>query len=137
MSQGRKPKPTALKVLAGNPGKRPLPPNEPQPRPGLPACPDWMGADGRLMWGRVVPELERLGVLTSVDVGVVETYCSLYDEFVSGQRRGEPTKSTVVNALRMHAVELGLTPASRSKISVSTGANDDPAEEFFRPALVR
>ncbi|HZK10243.1 MAG TPA: phage terminase small subunit P27 family, partial [Clostridia bacterium] len=30
-TRGRKPKPTALKVLEGNPGKRPLNKNEPQP----------------------------------------------------------------------------------------------------------
>ncbi|MEQ8198694.1 MAG: phage terminase small subunit P27 family, partial [Clostridiaceae bacterium] len=29
--RGRKPKPTAIKVLEGNPGKRPLNKNEPKP----------------------------------------------------------------------------------------------------------
>jgi hypothetical protein len=31
--RGRKPKPTRLKLVAGNPGKRPLNPREPTPEP--------------------------------------------------------------------------------------------------------
>ena len=38
-TRGRKPKPTALKLLEGNPGNRPL--NIAEPRPtGVPNCPD-------------------------------------------------------------------------------------------------
>ena len=38
-TRGRKPKPTALKVLEGNPGKRPLNENEPIPPKGSIKCP--------------------------------------------------------------------------------------------------
>jgi hypothetical protein len=37
--RGRRPKPTRLKVLTGNPGKRPLNMDEPQPEPAIPDCP--------------------------------------------------------------------------------------------------
>ena len=42
--KGRKPTPTILKRLQGNPGKRPLPANEPQPtlEDELPPPPDWL-----------------------------------------------------------------------------------------------
>ena len=40
--RGRKPKPTALKVLEGNPGKRPLNLYEPTPEGDLPECPEWL-----------------------------------------------------------------------------------------------
>ena len=63
---GPKPAPTALKKLAGNPGKRALNTREPQPESGAPPCPDWMPAEGRAQWGRVVPELDRLKLLTKV-----------------------------------------------------------------------
>ena len=39
---GRPPKPTYLKVLEGNPGKRPLNENEPKPKPSAPKCPAWL-----------------------------------------------------------------------------------------------
>ena len=39
--RGRKPKPTAMKVLEGNPGKRSLNTTEPQPPKRAPRCPNW------------------------------------------------------------------------------------------------
>lgn len=45
--RGRKPKPTALKVLEGNPGHRPLNKKEPLPKGRLPRCPDWLEDDAR------------------------------------------------------------------------------------------
>ena len=41
---GRKPKPTAVKKLEGNPGKRKLNTKEPNPGKGMPDCPG--SADG-------------------------------------------------------------------------------------------
>jgi len=39
---GRKPKPTALKKLEGNSGKRKLNKKEPVPVKGMPDCPEWL-----------------------------------------------------------------------------------------------
>ena len=39
---GRKPKPTAVKKLEGNPGKRKLNTKEPVPAKGMPDCPEWL-----------------------------------------------------------------------------------------------
>ena len=41
--RGRRPKPTRLKVLTGNPGKRPLNENEPRPEAHVPDCPPELG----------------------------------------------------------------------------------------------
>ena len=43
---GRKPKPTALKKLEGNPGKRKLNTKEPMPGKGMPDCPKWLLPEG-------------------------------------------------------------------------------------------
>jgi len=40
--RGRKPKPTAVKVLEGNPGKRSLNTAEPKPEKKAPRCPSWL-----------------------------------------------------------------------------------------------
>lgn len=40
--RGRKPKPTALKMLEGNPGGRPLNTKEPKPEKKAPRCPSWL-----------------------------------------------------------------------------------------------
>ena len=63
---GRKPKPTRLKVLEGNPGKQKLPKGEPQPEHELPLPPSHLDAYGIEEWNRISEGLFVLGVLTSV-----------------------------------------------------------------------
>ena len=48
--RGRKPTPTAIKVLEGNPGKRPLNDREPQPPKKAPSCPKWLEPDAKREW---------------------------------------------------------------------------------------
>lgn len=132
MQRATKATPTKLKVLAGNPGKRPLNDREPQPSGKIGACPDWFPADAKLEWNRVVPELDRVGVLTSVDAATVEAHCLAYAEVIGAARRGEPLKAAMLTALRVGAAELGLTPAARAKLVVPQGADNDPAEQFFQ-----
>jgi P27 family predicted phage terminase small subunit len=79
--KGRKPKPTALKVLEGNPGKRPLPTNEPKPAPLAPKHPAWLHRDAKKEWKRVAPQLERLGLLTSLDMAALAGYCQAYARY--------------------------------------------------------
>lgn len=44
---GRKPKPTAVKKLEGNPGKRKLNDKEPMPVKGMPTCPAWLMSEAQ------------------------------------------------------------------------------------------
>ena len=62
-------KPTAIKKAAGNPGRRPLPVNEPQSKRVLPAMPRFKNAETTKEWKREVPEFYDMGVLTIADVG--------------------------------------------------------------------
>jgi phage terminase small subunit len=64
---GRKPKPTHLKLVTGNPGRRPLNDCEPQPEIALPPVPPELCDDAKLEWDRVSFELHRAGLLTKVD----------------------------------------------------------------------
>lgn len=45
---GRKPKPTEVKTLEGNPGKRKINTKEPMPGKGIPACPEWLLPEAKL-----------------------------------------------------------------------------------------
>ncbi len=91
--RGRKPKPTALKVLTGNPGQRPLNHDEPQPSATPPKCPAWLSKQAKAEWRKLAPELSRLGLLTLVDEGSLAGYCSALAAFRSAeetiQRDGE------------------------------------------------
>ena len=77
-TRGRKPKPTALKLLEGNPGKRPLNDREPVPLKGDIKCPDWLLPEAKKEWKRLAPALEAMGVLTMADLTAFEGYCQAY-----------------------------------------------------------
>lgn len=65
--RGRKPKPTALKKLEGNPGKRPLNELEPMPRVSMLRCPNWLEPEAKKEWRRLAPVLIDAGILTGAD----------------------------------------------------------------------
>ena len=54
MTRGRRPIPTHLKVLRGNPGKRALPENEPQPKGNLFEPPDFLSEAQRVRWNYAI-----------------------------------------------------------------------------------
>lgn len=82
---GQNKKPTVIKMLEGNPGKRPLPPNEPKPAPIAPKCPTWLGTLAKKEWKRITPQLERLGLLTEIDMANLAGYCHSYEELIIAQ----------------------------------------------------
>jgi hypothetical protein len=71
-----------LKLIKGNPGKRPLPKDEPQPDPAIPEKPDYLDAEASKEWDRIVPELERLGLLTQLDRAMLVSYCQAWSAVV-------------------------------------------------------
>lgn len=46
-----------------------------KPRPGKPTRPSWLTPYGKLVWGRVVKELDPLGLLSPVDRETLAAYC--------------------------------------------------------------
>ncbi len=145
--RGPAPKPTRLRVIEGNPSKRPLNKHEPKPRPVRPPCPQWLNKEAKKEWRRVVPELARLGVLTIVDRAAVAGYCQAWarwreaEETLSKFGSVFKTPSGYVQQLphvaiahrsllvmKAFAAELGLTPASRTRISVLPGIPSDDME---------
>ena len=76
--RGRKPKPTAVKVLEGNPGKRSLNTGEPKPEKKAPRCPAWLEDEAKKEWKRMAKQLEHLGILTEIDMAAFAGYCQAY-----------------------------------------------------------
>ena len=60
-TRGRKPKPTAMKELEGNPGKHPLNTSEPKPNKKAPACPKWLEPEAKKEWRRLAKQMEAMG----------------------------------------------------------------------------
>jgi P27 family predicted phage terminase small subunit len=133
--RGRRPKPTRLKALTGNPGKRPLNAHEPRPEPALPECPPELGMVAQREWARLTKELSKLGLITQLDRGALATYCGAYAMWAEAmeqiQKYGTMVKSpngfpiqspylAIANRqaeiMMRIASEFGFTPASRSRI---------------------
>jgi P27 family predicted phage terminase small subunit len=151
--RGRKPVPTALRIIRGNPGKRRLNTNEPKPRACVPECPDHLDDEAKREWKRITPELLAAGLLTAVDRAALAAYCQSWSRWVKLERKvrgngevlwdpqGEkfypnPHLGALNKALRqMHEFlsEFGMTPASRVRLGSPTAVPAaDPFEEFLR-----
>ena len=76
--RGRKSKPTRLKLLEGNPGRRPLNDQEPQPEAALLEPPPELPKLARAEWQRLAGKLYDLGMLTHLDQTILEAYCYSY-----------------------------------------------------------
>jgi phage terminase small subunit len=73
--RGTPPTPTKIRILNGNPSRRPLPANEPQFTPGVPDRPSGMSAGARKQWDDLVGEMAVSGVLRRVDGGALAMLC--------------------------------------------------------------
>jgi P27 family predicted phage terminase small subunit len=155
---GRKPDPNALKLIKGNPGRRPIKPS-PQPTPVAPEPPSWLDAEARKKWKELAPELEKVGLLTAVDgatFAMMLVHYSLAVEAVRELKRirrelrkdGKkqhpllatdemkmPRKHPLHQILRDHSSafkaympEFGLSPSSRSRLSIQEPEGE---EDFF------
>ena len=73
---GRPPKPAALKLVTGNPGKRGQNKQEPDPEylKDLTA-PAWLPDDAKRVWDEVAPHLAQAKLLTRVDVESLAMGC--------------------------------------------------------------
>ncbi len=85
-------KPTTLKVLEGNPGKKALPKNEVKPRPKFPQKTSFFNIKEDLseekvidfasgFWDRNMENLYNYGLLTDIDIDTFEMLCLAYGEW--------------------------------------------------------
>lgn len=140
MGRGRTPTPTAILKARGSyradrHGKKG---EVVEPPPELPACPEHLDAVARSTWARLAADLYALGVLTSIDVGILATYCAVYSRWVeaevrlradgfmlTGKKNGKvyqnPYLAVVnrfVDQLTKLGAELGLSPAARTRVRI-------------------
>jgi phage terminase small subunit len=73
--RGTPPTPTKIRILNGNPSRRPLPANEPQFAQGIPPRPAGISAGARKQWDGLVAEMADAGVVRRVDGGALAMLC--------------------------------------------------------------
>jgi P27 family predicted phage terminase small subunit len=77
--RGPRPTPTQLKILRGNPGKRRLNKDEPQPPADGVTMPPHLGLVAAARWGELLPMLQSVRVMTRADVEALARYCDTWE----------------------------------------------------------
>lgn len=155
--KGRKPKPTHLKLVQGNPGKRALNKSEPKPRRERPSPPAHVSDKARETWGYVAAILDDMGVLTATDALALEVLCEAYSDFLGARselnqfgsnyyettnatggvmHRAHPAVAVMQDAdrrIKAWLAEFGMTPSARSRVHGNEDPNrdKDPASKYF------
>ena len=143
---GRKKKPTLLKLVTGNPGRRPINPWEPEPAPGEVIAPDWLDEEARKKWLEV---LEHCPWITPADSDMLALYCDAFSRYLMAQKmanqgplaktpEGRAVKNPAWTALneafhqmRSAGSELALSPSARSGIGGGKAHKDELTEKYF------
>lgn len=145
MKSGPPPKPTALKLIEGNPGRRRLNPDEPRPDVVAPECPEHLTADARDEWNRIVPLLLKNNLLTEIDGAALALYCQSWGRWSEAERKlGEMRKNgddgmlikapsgypiinpylsiahRAMNDCYKHLQQFGLSPSSRTRAQATS-----------------
>jgi P27 family predicted phage terminase small subunit len=127
---GRPPKPSKIRELQGNVGKRPINKNEPQ-FSGTPDMPDLVARtpEAKKEWVRVLAYLEAVDVVKATDQAMLTVYCMQWARYLQAEeeisRDGQTTrvlktdkKGELVVIDGQHVVEIKKHPA----VTVSEGA---------------
>ena len=102
----------------------------------MPRCPQHLGPVARAEWRRVARPLHSIGLLTTIDRAALAAYCQAYARWVEAERRLMETPPLVKTAsgyvqqspwlaiankqlelMGRYMTELGMTPASRSRVA--------------------
>ena len=152
--RGRKPKPTHQRVLEGNRGKRALNRHEPDLPEAALEVPDEIkvampaiAIRAEAEWRRLAPILHARRALTTADRSALIALCLEWARYLdatekttalvvttkSGYPMPNPYLSVAAKAFTACArlwPELGLTPSSRSRVTVEGAPAGDPFAEF-------
>jgi P27 family predicted phage terminase small subunit len=145
--RGRKPTPTALKLIAGNPGKRKLRTDEFRPYAEIPRAPRHLKGEALKEWRRVAGELDRYGMISAVDRGALAMLCTCWARYVAAEEMIEKAaeqapgsygmfvktpnnfavqspwlavSNKAMEQYKVFCAEFGLTPSARSRLPTST-----------------
>lgn len=125
--RGRKPTATVIRLMTGNPQKRPI--NEDEPKPdGLPEKPKKLSRRESALWDQYIAAATWL---TAVDSFSCVMWVKMAAEF---ERGPEKMVAGRIAQLRALANELGLNPSARTRLTADGGgkrSDEDKAAAFF------
>lgn len=140
---GGRPKiPAKIQAMRGNPGHRTLK-KDIDPPVGDISCPEWINPTGKKEWRRVSAALERLGLLTEIDLQALAAYCNAYSELMAANQRIKRSGRYVMarkmwitapwvnqanksrDAMVKYAAQFGCTPSARRGLEVKPMKSTD------------
>lgn len=125
-------KPTHLKLLEGNKGKRALNALEPDPAylNDL-AAPDWLPETAKAVWNEIAPNLRKEHLLTILDVPALETGCvaianyrkltqDIGENFISGNSISQKLIAQSMYFKQAMGIfqQFGMSPAARTRLAI-------------------
>lgn len=122
--RGRKPKPPQLRLVEGNRGHRPIPDAGPQPTGPL-VKPAKIRGRASQLWDEVAALAPWL---TQLDGYKLHVFCQLHAEFEQAPRKMIAAR---IAQLRTIGAELGLDPATRTRMGAAGSKPKDPADKYF------
>lgn len=159
--RGQKPVPTHLKLVRGNPGRRPINKKEAKVEPAIPEPPPHLWEEAKAEWRLQCDQLYAVGLLTKLDRSVFGAYCQSYAQWaraidiLTGMADRDPaTRGMIIKTkngnhiqnplvgiankaardMVRYAEQIGLTPSARSRIDADEAGRaqaQDPAEAFL------
>ena len=132
-----RPKPTKLKILQGNPGKRPLNLLEPEPKRGKPPLPKWLKAFPVAMkeWRRESKILYEIGLLTFAETGDLSMRCFLAAKIQSLASKNKDKDlgkiKNLITEYRQLGGLLGLDPTNRTRLKTEIIKPKSKAQKFM------
>lgn len=123
---GRPRKDTALKLLQGTAQKCRLNPDEPKKSPHRPVCPDQLGPEARAHFELLTERMAERGYATASYTEIIVHAARLYEQTLDGP----DMLVKLANAYRTALSELGLTPASSSKVVVKQQRTEDQKSKW-------
>ena len=145
MQPGTKPIPASLRLLEGDKHTERINKNEPKPKDPSLKAPTFLTKEAKKIWNKYALVLKKLGVFKETDELAFTTMCQEAGRYVELQKIINKKKTYITKNLRNGdkpipemaiareclkqirslMAEFGMTPSSRSRISVP----DDPGEK--------
>jgi P27 family predicted phage terminase small subunit len=138
---GRPKKPTAALKLAGTFRKDRRNNDEPMPDLAIPDMPKFLKGEARREWMRITPLLAKKKCLTEWDRSMLAMYCQEWGKYVRLNKEFDSDvgminmmreSTTLLKNIKTIATEFGMTPSSRTNLSMGKVDTNNPFEALMK-----
>ena len=154
MTVGRKPTPSIVKKLTGNPGKRKFNAREPKAAVGLPKCPQHITGEARREWKRIGAQMVEEKRMAPRYKAALAAYCVAWGRWADAEKHVQefgtvikspsgfliqspylPIANKAWSQMMKALAELGISPTSQARAMI-VDTESDEFEEFDGLTLV-